>query len=60
MRPTNPLTRLFSETEGTTAVEYCVMLAAILIAMILGLMAAGSGVAGWWVNIDSELNTNGF
>ncbi len=60
MRLGNPLKSFLHDTDGTTAVEYCVMLAAILITMMLGLMAAGSGVAGWWGNIDSELNTNGF
>lgn len=45
---------------GTTAVEYCVMLAMILLAIIVGLTAAGGGVLGWWNNIDTELQTNGF
>ena len=59
MRPANPLKSFLKDTDGTTAVEYCVMLAAILIALILGLMAAGSGVSDWWGNIESELDSNG-
>ena len=50
---------LFAE-EGTTAVEYCVMLAMILLLVILGVGATGGGVSGWWTNIDTELDTHGF
>lgn len=52
--------RLMAEEQGTTAVEYCVMLAMILLAVILGIYAAGSGVSGWWNNIDTSLDTHGF
>ncbi|MFY9252156.1 MAG: Flp family type IVb pilin [Fuerstiella sp.] len=60
MQPKNPVKTFLNDSDGTTAVEYCVMLAAILLAMMLGLAAAGSGVASWWGNIDSELDSNGF
>ncbi|MCR9198194.1 MAG: Flp family type IVb pilin [Planctomycetaceae bacterium] len=46
--------------DGTTAVEYCVMLAMILLVLIVGLLSAGGGVANWWTSIDTELDTNGF
>lgn len=46
--------------DGTTAVEYCVMLAMILLVLIVGLLSAGGGVSGWWSNIDSELDSSGF
>ena len=48
------------DSDGTTAVEYCVMLAAILLVMIVSIVAAGSGISDWWNNIDSELDTDGF
>jgi Flp pilus assembly pilin Flp len=54
------LTRFLQAEEGTTAVEYCVMLGMILLAVIVAIMATGSGVAGWWSNIDSDLQSNGF
>lgn len=47
------------ETDGTTSVEYGVMLALILVVMIVGITAAGSGVSDWWNNIDSELDAHG-
>ena len=56
----NPLKSLLRNEDGTTAVEYCVMLAMILLVLIVGLLSAGGGVSGWWSNIDSELQTNGF
>lgn len=56
----NPLKSFLRNEDGTTAVEYCVMLAMILLVLIVGLLSAGGGVSGWWSNIDSELQTNGF
>lgn len=50
----------FGETDGTTTVEYCVMLSLILLVVLIGITATGSGVKDWWNNIDSELSTNGF
>ena len=52
--------RFCADEEGSTATEYAVMLAMILMAVIVGLMAFGGGVSGWWTNIDTELNTHGF
>lgn len=46
--------------DGTTAVEYCVMLALILLTLIVGLLSAGGGVADWWNDIDTDLQANGF
>ncbi len=54
------INRFLVDTGGTTATEYAVMLAMILLAIIIGLMAFGGGVSGWWTNIDTELNTHGF
>lgn len=56
----NPLKSFLRNEDGTTAVEYCVMLAMILLVLIVGLLSAGGGVSGWWSSIDSELQTNGF
>ena len=60
MRFGKKITAFLHDTSGTTAVEYCVMLAMILLAIIIGLTAAGNGVLDWWSNINSELSTNGF
>jgi len=49
-----------SDADGTTAVEYCVMLGAILLVMLVSIVAAGQGVSDWWNNINSDLDTNGF
>ena len=48
------------ETDGTTAVEYCVMLAMILLVVLIGITAAGNSVLDWWMDIDTDLNANGF
>lgn len=45
---------LFSES-GTTAVEYAVLLAMILIAIIVGVTSAGGGVSNWWGNIKTKV-----
>lgn len=50
----------FSDRDGATTVEYCVMLAMILLVMLVGITAAGGGVKGWWTDIDNELQSNGF
>lgn len=52
--------RLIHDTEGTTAVEYAVMLALILVTMIVGITATGSGVSDWWNDINTELSSSGF
>lgn len=46
--------------DGTTAVEYCVMLAMILLVLIVGLLSAGGGVSGWWTKINTNLQSSGF
>lgn len=59
MQILSPLKKFLRDSDGTTSVEYGVMLALILVTMIIGITAAGSGVAAWWNNIDSELDTHG-
>lgn len=59
--PTSKSIRSFlSDADGTTAVEYCVMLGAILLVMILSIVAAGNGISDWWNNINTEMDGNGF
>ena len=60
MRLPQKLNTFLRDTDGTTAVEYAVMLAMILTAVIVGLTSAGGGVLSWWTNIDTELDSNGF
>lgn len=60
MRFTKILCQFVQDEDATTAVEYAVMLALILTAVITGLYAAGGGAAGWWTNIDTELDSAGF
>ena len=60
MNTRNFLKSFLADETGTTAVEYCVMVAMILLAVILGIYATGGGVLGWWTNINTELDANGF
>jgi len=53
------LKHFIQDPDGTTAVEYAVMLALILVAMIAGITAAGGGVSDWWNNINTEFTNNG-
>ncbi len=46
--------------DGVTSVEYCVMLAFVLLIVIAGVTAAGGGVSGWWNDINSDLDTYDF
>ena len=52
--------RFIKSTEGTTAVEYAVMLAMILVAVIAGVGAVGSQSGGMWGRIQSGLAAVGF
>lgn len=45
--------------DATTAVEYAVMLALILVAIIIGVTQAGGGVSAWWGNIRTDLDAYG-
>ena len=51
---------LINREDGTTSVEYCVMLAFVLVLVMVGLTSAGGGVSGWWANITGDLDTHGF
>lgn len=51
---------LLQSDEGATAVEYAVMLALILLAVMSAIGSVGSQAGGWWGNVDSELTSHGF
>jgi Flp pilus assembly pilin Flp len=52
--------RFLSGTEATTAVEYAVMLALILVAVISAISAVGSDAGGFWGGIKTNLDASGF
>lgn len=60
MRWLGSLKRFLRSEDGPTSVEYCVMLALILLVVMMGVSATGGGVSGWWTDIDTELDTHGF
>lgn len=60
MNKPSRLRAFLTQEDGATAVEYCVMLAMILLVLIVGLMGAGGGVSAWWANINSDMDANGF
>jgi pilus assembly protein Flp/PilA len=49
--------RLAREEEGVTAVEYAVLLALILVAVITAIQAVGSTTSGIWANDSSKIVT---
>lgn len=56
MRLYKSIRRFAAEEDATTAVEYAVLLAMILIAIIIGVTQAGGGVSAWWGNIRTDLD----
>lgn len=51
---------LLRDDEGTTAVEYAVMLALILTAIIAAVSAVGQGSGGMWGSTKTQLDAHGF
>jgi pilus assembly protein Flp/PilA len=49
------LIRLFQEEDGPTAVEYAVLLALILVAIIGAIGSVGAQTGGMWGNNSTEL-----
>lgn len=47
--------RFLRSDDATTAVEYAVMLALILMAIIVGVTFTGGGASKWWSNIDAQI-----
>jgi pilus assembly protein Flp/PilA len=54
------LIRFFGDDDGTTAVEYAVMLAMILMMVITAVTAVGSNSGGMWGNVNTQLQTTAF
>jgi pilus assembly protein Flp/PilA len=54
------LFRLIRDDEAATAVEYAVMLALILIAIIGAIGSVGSQTGGMWGGIKNDLDNVGF
>ena len=54
------LRKFYRNEEGTTAVEYAVMLALILVVVISAIGAFGSQNGGLWGNTDSQFAAHGF
>ena len=57
MQALKKIRRVLTAEEGTTAVEYAVLLAMILIAIIIGVTSAGGGVSNWWGNIKTKVES---
>ena len=53
----SPIVKFLKSEEATTAVEYAVMLALILLTIIGSVIAFGGSAGGWWGNIDTEINS---
>jgi pilus assembly protein Flp/PilA len=49
------LRRLLRDEDGPTAVEYAVLLALILVAIMAGIGALGSQTGGMWSNNEQQL-----
>lgn len=48
------------DDSATTAVEYAIMLAMILLVLIGGVVSFGNAQNGSWVKIDGQLSSHGF
>jgi pilus assembly protein Flp/PilA len=51
--------QFWSDDEGTTSVEYAIMLAMILLVLIVGVTAFGTAQNGYWGKIDNEMTAHG-
>jgi pilus assembly protein Flp/PilA len=58
MRTLATIKRFIKSEDATTAVEYAVLLAMILTALIIGVTSAGGGVSGWWTNIKDKVTSH--
>lgn len=57
MRLLSSIKRFLNSDDATTAVEYAVLLAMILIALVIGVTSAGGGVGTWWTNIKTKVTS---
>lgn len=53
----NHLLRLYRDDQAATAVEYAVLLALILVAIISAISAVGNSTSGLWANDASQIET---
>jgi pilus assembly protein Flp/PilA len=53
----NYLLRLYRDDQAATAVEYAVLLALILVAVISAISAVGDSTHGMWANDVSRIDT---
>ncbi len=51
--------RFLNDEPGTTAVEYAIMLALILMVCIVGVAAFGNSQDSYWGRINGQMNTHG-
>ena len=58
MRAISAVKKFLRADDATTAVEYAVMLAMILVAIIIGVTSAGGGVSAWWTNIKNDITSS--
>lgn len=58
MRAISAIKKFLCSDDATTAVEYAVMLAMIMVAIIIGVTSAGGGVSVWWANIKNDLTSS--
>lgn len=54
------LRKLYRNEDGTTAVEYAVMLALILVVVISAIGAFGNQNGGLWGNTETQFTAHGF
>lgn len=54
------IVRFWQDEEGTTSVEYAVMLALILVAIIGAIGSVGGQTGGMWGGINTDLTSAGF
>ena len=52
------LRRLLTDQKGATAIEYGLIAALIIIAMMGGLSALGGGAGGMWSNIAAQVQNS--
>ncbi|MDP9086137.1 MAG: Flp family type IVb pilin [Pseudomonadota bacterium] len=49
---------LRADQRGATAIEYGLICACIIIAMVAGLASLGGGTMGMWTKVNSELQNH--